>query len=244
MILWSCGGGTQSAAIAALIVSGRLVRPDLAVIVDTEREKSSTWAYLEQTIAPALQQVGVHVYRVPKSKFATVDLYAKNGDLLLPAFTGTGGRLKGFCSSEWKLRVVKRWARSMGVKRCTCWVGFSLDEFERMKDDEDRWFKRSYPLIDARIRRDECCRIVDAAGWPAPPRSACWMCPHMTNREWAELRDHAPADFAQAVALDEDIRKRDPNVYLHRSGRPLAVADLGADDGQQVLGCDSGNCFI
>jgi hypothetical protein len=36
--VWSCGGGTQSAAIAALIVSGQMPVPDLSVIVDTERE--------------------------------------------------------------------------------------------------------------------------------------------------------------------------------------------------------------
>ena len=243
--IWSCGGGTQSAAIAALIVAGRLPRPDLAVIVDTEREKSATWEYFAGTIAPALDRIGLHVYRVPKSRYATVDLYAKNGDLLLPAFTSGGGRLKGFCSAEWKLRVVKRWARAMQVHTCTCWIGFSLDEFERMKDDPDRWFRRTYPLIDARIKRDECQRIIAAAGWPPAPRSACWMCPHMTNREWRDLRDQAPADFAQAIAIDEAIRRRDPDVFLHRSGTPLASADLGASDGQQqILGCDSGNCFV
>lgn len=37
--LWSCGGGTQSAAIAALIVRGDLPKPDLSIIVDTERER-------------------------------------------------------------------------------------------------------------------------------------------------------------------------------------------------------------
>jgi hypothetical protein len=36
--LWSSGGGTQSTAIAVLILQGRLPKPDLAVIVDTERE--------------------------------------------------------------------------------------------------------------------------------------------------------------------------------------------------------------
>lgn len=40
--LWASGGGVQSAAIAALIVQG-YIRPDLAVIVDTEREQSTTW---------------------------------------------------------------------------------------------------------------------------------------------------------------------------------------------------------
>ena len=52
--LWSSGGGTQSAAIAVLILQGKLPRPDLAVIADTEREKASTWAYMDEYTQPAL----------------------------------------------------------------------------------------------------------------------------------------------------------------------------------------------
>lgn len=55
--LWASGGGVQSAAIAALIVTGK-IRPDLAIIVDTEREQSTTWRYMDEVISPALQSVG------------------------------------------------------------------------------------------------------------------------------------------------------------------------------------------
>lgn len=61
--IWASGGGVQSAAIAALIVQERL-RPDLAVIVDTEREQSTTWAYMDDVIAPALSKVGVTLRQV------------------------------------------------------------------------------------------------------------------------------------------------------------------------------------
>ncbi len=68
--VWSCGGGTDSAAIGAMIVQGTLPKPDLAVIVDTERERSST---------PRLADVGVTIERVPKSAYATVDLWGGGG---------------------------------------------------------------------------------------------------------------------------------------------------------------------
>lgn len=64
--IWNNGGGTQSAAIAALIVTGQLPTPDLAVIADTGRERSSTWDYLNAYIAPALASVGVQIHRVDK----------------------------------------------------------------------------------------------------------------------------------------------------------------------------------
>ena len=40
--IWSSGGGVQSTALAVLICSGKLPSPDLAMIVDTTRERSTT----------------------------------------------------------------------------------------------------------------------------------------------------------------------------------------------------------
>ncbi|WP_259474093.1 hypothetical protein, partial [Pseudomonas syringae] len=47
--IWSSGGGTQSSAIAALICQGEL-SPDLSIIVDTEREMSTTWDYMDAVL--------------------------------------------------------------------------------------------------------------------------------------------------------------------------------------------------
>lgn len=242
--VWSCGGGTQSAAIAALIVDGRLPKPDLAMIVDTEREKAATWAYAHEVLIPRLAAVGVALQIVPKSDYATVDLYGLNGDLLLPAYTADGGKMSGFCSNEWKRRVVQRWCRAQGVKACTVWIGFSTDERKRVKAPREQWFHERYPLIELGLSRAQSIHVVTSAGWPTPPRSACYMCPHMTNAEWRDLRDTAPGDFAKAVRVDEMIREEDGNAFVHRSGRPLALADLSTSDGQATLGCAAGDCFL
>lgn len=44
--VFSYGGGRQSAGISALILQGRLPKPDLVIIADTEKEKDTTWQYL------------------------------------------------------------------------------------------------------------------------------------------------------------------------------------------------------
>jgi hypothetical protein len=88
--VWASGGGVQSAAIAALIVQGRL-RPDLCVIVDTEREQSTTWTYMDEVITPALSKVGVKLERVRKSEFEHRDLHSSTGTLLLPVYTTKNG---------------------------------------------------------------------------------------------------------------------------------------------------------
>jgi hypothetical protein len=45
--------------------------------------------------------------------------------------------------------------------------------------------------------------------------------------------------------MDELIRDEDSNAFVHRSGKPLREADLGAEDAQGTLfGCESGHCFV
>lgn len=243
--IWSSGGGVQSTAIAALIVQGKLPKPDLAVIADTEREKRTTWSYMDAVTLPALASVGVILHRVQKSKYATVDLYGgeSGNDLLIPAFTtqsGDIGKLPAFCSNEWKRRVVQRWAtREHGVKAAMMWIGYTTDEPQRPRTTTGKWQER-YPLIELNRSRGDCLAIVEAMGWPTPPRSACWMCPNQGEEEWGENEQ-----LPQATVFEDGIRKRDPNIWLHSSAIPLRAVKF--DQAQDVMfrkGCQTGLCFV
>ena len=242
--VWSSGGGTQSAAIAALIVRGDLPPPDFAVIVDTEREVSSTWEYHDKVIVPALAKVGVILHRVPKSLFATVDLYSSKGDILIPAFTTQAdgvGKLPTYCSNEWKERVVQRWVRSQtDAKQFNVWIGISTDELKRAKQTIGKWEKR-YVLVEKRMNRGDCVSIVESMGWPTPPRSRCKQCPNQGSDEWQDLHDNHPSDFAEAVQFEKDMQAIDEDLWLTKSAKPLA--DLVASDGIFTGRCDSGFCF-
>lgn len=238
--VWSCGGGTQSAAIAALLVRRELAHaPTHSVIVDTEREKSTTWGYYENTLRPALASVGIDLVRLPKSRFATVDLYSGNGDLLLPAFTAPDGKLPTYCSNEWKRRVLQRYLRSIGVTRCNLWLGMSTDEMRRVRPSTETWANHYYPLIENGLSRRQCIDLARSCGWPDPPRSSCWCCPNMHWREWAEL---VPEDRERAIALEREIRKRDIGMYLHPSRMTLDKAPEQAEF--DFEGCASGMCFV
>lgn len=247
--LWASGGGVQSAAIAALIVQGHL-RPDLAVIVDTEREQSTTWTYMDEVITPALATVGVTLNRVRKSAFEHRDLYGgKDADtLLIPAFTnqaGEIGKLPGYCSSYWKREVVKRWANTQGVKAVDQWLGISVDEMRRVQAQKTGKWNTRYPLIERGLNRSECVALVLAMGWPLPPRSSCWMCPNHTQEEWRDIRDNKPEDWRRAVLFDKYIRIHDAHAFVHSDCVPLDEASL--DDANGVLfdhGCTSGECFV
>lgn len=231
----------QSSAIAALIVRGDL-RPDLGVIVDTERELSTTWEYHDSVIVPALASVGFPLHRVCKSKYATVDLY-RNEDLLIPAFTETG-KLPTFCSNEWKQRTMRRWAaREHNVRAADVWLGISTDELRRVKQPLGKWQNR-YPLIERRMSRSDCITLVESMGWPTPPRSSCWMCSNHSKKEWADQKARGGEDWDRAVKLEAYLRTKDDEIYLAASGKKLEEIDFENGNGDLLTGlCDSGYCF-
>jgi hypothetical protein len=245
--VWASGGGVQSAAIAALIVQGKL-RPDLAIIVDTEREQSTTWQYMDDVITPALHKVGVILHRVRKSEFEHRDLYGGKDSniLLMPTFTtksGTIGKKPNFCSSYWKREVIKRWVNSHGVKSIDTWLGISVDEMQRIQVEKSSKWANRYPLIEAKMNRSDCMSLVASMGWPSPPRSSCWMCPNHTQQEWREIRMR-PTDWIAAVSLEREVRKIDPHVFFHHDCVPLDEANLDEDNGVLFGHCDSGHCFV
>jgi hypothetical protein len=249
---WSNGGGVQSAAIAALIVQKKLPKPDLIAIADTERERSNVWEYLDQVIRPALRNIGLQIYRVKKSDFVHHDLWVDWGvqekpTTLMPVFIanpdGSTGRLQTFCSQRWKRRVMQRWLRGCGVKKCDCWIGYSLDEMRRVRTSDELWYQYRYPLVfDVPMRRSECIRVVESMGWPEPPRSACYQCPNRMDSEWSEMKRNAPEDFSRAVALEKEMQKTRSDFFLHRSLRPLDLIDFDGAQLSMITGDTPNSC--
>lgn len=249
-IVWSYGGGTQSVAIAVMVANGELPRPERVVIADTGREAQETWNYTRDHVNPLLDHIDLEVEVAPHS-LSTVGLYAKNGDLLLPVFTNNGGKMPTLCSNEWKKRVVGRWCRQQGYgpkNPLRMWLGISVDEVHRAKPSGVAWMQYHWPLLmDVPRRRDECIALVQRAGLPEPPRSACWMCPHRNNAEWRHLRDNQPQDWDKAVALENSIQERDERdggIYLHRQMVSLGDAIIDSDNIDMFDACDSGFCFV
>lgn len=249
MNVWSNGGGAQSAAIAVLILQGKLPRPDKAVIVDTGREMASTWAYLHDVVQPALNAIELTM-EIVSHELSRVDLYdSKHGNLLLiPAYTSINGagKMNTYCSSEWKRDTLKRYLKQQGVNDCDVWLGISTDEMERMKPSGLKWYRHVYPLIEMiPTSRVACSALVESFGWPSPPKSRCWMCPNQSPLMWSDMRKQQPDEFAKAVAFEKEVQQRDKHVWLHKAMIPLVDA-VDVTDKQPGLfdGCDSGYCFV
>lgn len=249
--LFSFGGGRQTIGMVALMEQGRLPLPDAACMVDTNREKRSTFAYLDSVVRPAFARLGIPFTLIDRSRYATKDLWGgEDGQSFLPpAHTDQSGqhsKLPEWCSGEWKREVVKRWATDQPGwfgRGVNCWLGISWDERHRRGlRPRLQWYQPTYPLCDRRWGLSVCLDAAHALGWPEPPRSACWMCPNMEDHEWAGL----PADeFEAACRIEDGARAVDPHLYFHRSLIPLRQVRLNpqANPGLFGGGCQSGMCY-
>jgi hypothetical protein len=259
--VWSCGGGTQSCAIAALIVQGKLPKPDFSVIADTSYETGATWEYMDKVLVPELAKVGVELVRVKcvewASRWAKKQLFDNHRckDVLIPAYstqTWQKSKLKNFCTGGWKVEVIDNWFskhhRITRSKICK-WIGFSADEPRRylkmMAGEEYKKGLIRFPIVhDFRMMRREAIKLVESMGWPTPPRSSCYMCPNHSDHEWRKLIKERPDEFAKAVAIEKEIQKTDPCAWLHRSCIPLDQVDFSQPEDLFTRPCDSGMCFV
>lgn len=234
--------------MAALISQGKLPKPDIVYMIDTGREKSATWPFVEGFIRPLLLLAGAELTIVKKEIFSTVDLFSHQGIPLMPGFTnqsGETGKLEPFCSGEWKRDVGSRYLRSLGVKSATVWLGISVDEMRRVRTPRTKWLQLAYPLIfTVPMRRSQCIDLIRATGWTGNiPHSACFMCPNQADSEWIDMKLNWPADFEAACAVETKIRLTDPHFFLHPSCVPLSEVDFFAQHTMfSDRGCVSG-CF-
>ena len=226
--VWSCGGGVQSTAIAALIYSGKIAKPDYSVMVDTGFEKTAVIEYVRGVLVPKMAEVGVTLNIVKTSDYAEQYIIDSNGYCIIPVFKRTENgnqKLKTCCNDKWKVKVIRKWLQDQGVEQYSSLIGISTDEAHRQRKAHKKYYDNTYPLIDLDMDRDACVDyITKIVGWPEPPRSSCFICGQQADGEWWRMRMTQPADFARACEVERQLQAVVPDIYLHRSCKPLAEA--------------------
>ncbi|MBR4472527.1 MAG: hypothetical protein IKS55_02710 [Oscillospiraceae bacterium] len=219
--VWSCGGGVQSTAIAAAIETGVLPKPDFGIMVDCGFERAETMEYVRGVIAERMKRCGVHFEIIPSSKYVDVDIVTEDGHVNIPAFRlkedGSISKLSTHCNGTWKVKVSRTWMHEHGIESVDNWIGISTDEARRMSTSPKKWISYKYPLIDLGWNRDRCIFEIQKAGWPKPRRTSCCFCPQQDEEAWLHLFKDCPEDWKRAVAVDEILAKKAPDVFLLRS---------------------------
>ena len=266
MRTFSFGGGVQSTAVLALQGLGELPNPYDAFLfsnVGNDSEDPETLAYFRDHHLPFAEKHGINLIELIKESRGRENetlwqqlhrLEVKSTQI--PTYRvgkAPGGRK---CTRDYKIRVVRKWQRQNGSSRDTpaiTGLGISTDEIQRVRKStqyDDQILE--YPLIDLNMSREDCFKVIERAGLPTPPRSACFFCPFHSKGAWIDLKENRPALFAKAAELEQVILKRceihgkEPE-YLSRFGVPLeeAFSDYGnlPDINEGPEGCEESSCF-
>lgn len=257
----SLGAGVQSSCLALMAAKGEITpMPDYAIFADTQSEPQSVYDWLdwlEQNVPFPICRVTAGDLEKKSLNPSTRVSAGKNGGVagdkymrqIIPLFgllpngkkTAAIGRK---CTADYKIGpIMKQMKNTCGIKRAqkeatvTQWIGISWDELQRMKDSARPWVNNRWPLIEKRMRRQDCLDWMKANGYPEPPRSACYYCPFHSDTEWRRMRDEEPEYFQRAIDFDEKIRRQykkydkamKMEVYLHNSCRPLREIDFDTD---------------
>lgn len=243
----SLGAGVQSTTLLRMIIHGELPPVDHAIFSDTGWEPRAVYRHLE-TLKTECEQAGIPLHLVSNGNIRDDALDPNKRAASMPVFLrkpdGSKAILRRQCTGEYKIKPLMNKQRELaGLKpgqrcpehRITTIIGISWDEAQRMKDPAFSWIRHDYPLIDARIKREDCIRWNTEHGYPPPPRSSCIGCPFHNNAEWRAIRDD-PEAWADAVDFDKQIRTGKmaealaPSTgYLHKEAIPLDEVDIRSE---------------
>lgn len=257
----SLGAGVQSTALLILSAAGMLPKLDVAIFADTGWEPAGVYAHLDRLEREVAHPAGIPIRRVslgnirrdaldPNHRFASMPLYVKNQE-------GREGRTRRQCTHEYKLKPILREVRTLlgarpkasgvpgpvpGGRWVEQWIGISTDEAHRALSIKALGYSQPrFPLLEPSIAeglsRSHCELINERAGFPDVPKSACIGCPYHSNRQWRQMREERPDEFADAVDFDRAIRAGSARanalgkalrgeMYLHRSLLPLDQAPI------------------
>uniref|UniRef100_UPI002F90AFC8 hypothetical protein n=1 Tax=Streptomyces sp. NBC_01553 TaxID=2975877 RepID=UPI002F90AFC8 len=259
----SLGAGVQSTTLLLLAADKRLPRLDAAIFADTGWEPAAVYDHLNRLEREVAQPAGIPIYRVstgsirndalnPEARFAQMPLYIRGHG-------GGRGMLRRACTSEYKVKPIKVRVRQMlgyphpsPVPKGTFveqWIGISSDESSRAArmSDDVQYMRSRFPLLlmqggtgrwsSVGWTRADCQRYLTANGFPETPKSACIGCPYTGNARWRQIRDQRPAEWADAVRFDSEIRHGNARAiangtplngeaFLHRSRMPLEQAPI------------------
>lgn len=89
-------------------------------------------------------------------------------------------------------------------KPCISYIGFGYDELWRLtrKRKVFEGVTEKYPLIEEKLTRSKCIKLIKEHGLKVPPRSGCWLCPLQTDQQLRELFLYYPELYKKIKKLE------------------------------------------
>ena len=244
------GMGTDSTALLVELVRRKL-RPDLITFADTGGEHPRTNAYLPVINAWLADQdfPTVTVVRYVPQRFKHRPYTTLAGNCLANSTLPSLAYGRKSCSLKWKASPQEKYITRYwppGVRAVTDGVpirrliGYDAGGKDQLRGavNPDPRFRYAYPLQTWGFDREDCIRIIRAAGLPLSGKSACTFCPSCKPHELLALARQHPELAARAVAMEDRARPTFRTIDgLWRNGtetRPGSWRTFLAEHGQLI----------
>ena len=194
----------------------------------------------------------IDIYSIPRDpdvdtgKGYGLSCFSKNKE------TGKKRMLMRQCTNDYKVQPITQKVRELiglkkGEKRkkgtkVEMIMGISLDEVFRQKPNRLPYIENQWPLIEKKLRREDCVKWMESYGYGKPPRSACTFCPFHNDKEWQQIKENK-AEWDEVVRMDRAIRDQERHkntdneytadeLFLHRSCQPIDEVDFDKSTNQ------------
>lgn len=235
MNIISLGAGLQSSTMLIMSDTGYFSKVDHAIFADTGDEPEYVYEYLEY-LQKIIKTIPISIVKFkkrgwPLSQHILENLKMEKYYISIPAF-GKNTIMKRRCTMSFKIEPVHKKARFLmkefGDKKLNIWIGITIDEIQRMKPARQKYIKNIFPLIDKRFSRHTCHNFLNDRNYKIPNRSACYLCPYHSDREWLYLKINHPQDFKKAVQFERKflLSKKNKKYFLHRSLKKLDTVEF------------------
>lgn len=262
-----------------MILRGDLERPKNFVVINADpgMENSETYAYCRSVKTRFAEQGIPYIETRQDLLNGLLTIKAAGATRFdLPPFwtknrtTGKKGRLLQKCTHWAKIapmdRALRKWmhetlgisgvSRRLGERVVCKWIGFSADEYMRIKETRQKYAYFDYPLIHLGMKKQDIAQYYVDRGLKLPARSVCNACFANDVDYFKRMHAERPDEFwQQAVAVDEAIRDLrcvgvEDECFVSSTLVPLRVL---AERGFVLTGeewedreerCHSGHCFV
>lgn len=234
----SFGGGLNSTALLVYLIKNK--KPlDSIIFADTGNEFDYTYENVKfyQNYAKSFN---IEFSIVTNTKY-NKDLYTYCWDKkIIPS------RMRRDCTTKFKVSPIRRFIKNKFGKKETFvfYIGISLEESHRMRDSDVKYIKNEYPLIDEKIDREGCKKLLEKENLPIPDKSGCFFCPFTKKQNWIDMSINKPQLFKKSILLEQNSSRYPSSTGL-LSSKPLSLLNPNTKLEDFEHTCDiSGSCFL
>ena len=212
----SFGSGVNTFGLMVLLVREKMPF-DVAVFADTGCELPETYQALD-VARGYLERHGIEL-KVVKSK-SGMSLFEKCAERkVLPS------TLWRWSTRDFKITPIHAYYRSLGT-HINEYLGIAYDEVERMKESREDYITSLFPLIDRKMTREDCIRLIKSARLPVPIKSGCYVCPFSPIWRWKYIHENHPDIYRKVMKLEEGNKHFPSQTLTGQTLRGLVKSDF------------------